>query len=314
EVLLGDGTRLTADLVVDASGRGSRLPHWLADHGVTAPPASVIDAHVGYATRIYRDAPAVLADCAGIAVAASPQSPIGGLALPAEQGRWMVSAIGFGDQRPPRDNEAFEQFLRELPDPVLGDLVARSTPVSDVHVYRQTSNVRHPYEKVLDWPAGVVAAGDALCAFDPIYGQGITVGALQALLLRRAAERGLRPSGAGRLQRQLAASVATPWSIATSADASFPTSDLQQTRLQRILGAWSAELTRLAIHGDRRADETMSRVYNLLDPPVALVHPALVAAALRSRITGQGRAVRRPAVLDELARGGPQLALEQSAS
>ncbi|MET0693259.1 MAG: FAD-dependent monooxygenase, partial [Propionibacteriaceae bacterium] len=72
EVLLDDGTRLTADLVVDASGRGSRLPHWLADHGVTAPPASVIDAHVGYATRIYRDAPAVLADCAGIAVAASP--------------------------------------------------------------------------------------------------------------------------------------------------------------------------------------------------------------------------------------------------
>jgi len=301
-VQLDDGSTLEADLVVDASGRGSRLPHWLADLGVPVPAARTVDARVGYATRIYRDGPPALAGCAGIVIAATPERPVGALALPAENGSWIVSAIGLGEQRPPRDNDAFESFLADLADPALSDLVAQCQPVTDVAVYRQTANLRHPYERVLRWPHGLLVAGDALCAFNPVYGQGITVGALQALELRRAARRGLRPSGCGRLQRQLATTVNTPWSIATSTDRSFPTADVGQSRLQALLGAWSGELATLSIHGNRRASDSMSRVYNLLDPPLLLLHPALVAAAVSSRLLGHGPVTPRPAVLDQLGR------------
>ncbi len=304
QVRLDEGPNLEADLVVDASGRSSRLPHWLAALGVPAPAPRTVDARVGYATRIYRGGPTALAGCAGIVIAATPAQPVGALALPAEDGSWIVSAVGLGDRRPPRDNDRFEDFLADLADPALADLVAHCHPVTNVHVYRQTSNVRHPYERVLHWPDGLVAAGDALCAFNPVYGQGITVGAMQALELRRAARRGLRPSGCGRLQRQLAASVNTPWSIATSADSSFPTADVGQSRLQAVLGAWSGELATLSIQGNQRASDYMSRVYNLVDSPVLLLHPALFASALSARLLGHGPTPPRPAVLDELGRVG----------
>lgn len=299
-VQLEDSSVLEADLVVDASGRTSRLPHWLPALGVTVPEPETIDARVGYATRIYRNGPDVLADSPGIMVSATPETLRGGGALPAEKGYWIVSTVGFGEHRPPRDNAGFEEFLASLADPALADLVSLCEPVSDVQIHRQTQNIRHPYERVLDWPDGIVAAGDALCAFDPVYGQGITVGAIQALLLRSAAVRGLRRGDCGRLQRRLAASVKMPWSIATSADMTFPTSDAEQSRLQRLLAAYGMELAKLVLHGDRRADDYLSRVYNLVGSPLLLAHPALLASAVAARLLRHGPAASRPAVLDEL--------------
>ncbi|HEX8487434.1 MAG TPA: FAD-dependent monooxygenase [Propionibacteriaceae bacterium] len=300
-VRLEDGAALEADLVVDASGRTSRLPRWLTDLGVPVPDPVTVDARVGYATRIYRGGPDVLAGCPGIMISATPQTLRGGGALPAEHGYWIISTVGFGDHRPPRDNEGFEHFLATLADPALADLVAQCQPVSDVHVHRQTQNVRHPYERVLDWPDGIVATGDALCAFDPVYGQGITVGAIQATLLRRAAERGLRPEDCGRLQRQLVGSVRLPWSIATSADMTFPTSDAEQSTLQRAFGLYGLELARLVLHGDRRADDYLSRVFNLMGSPLLLAHPALLASAVAGRVLGHGAPAGRPEVLERLA-------------
>lgn len=292
---------LDVDLVVDASGRSTRMPHWLAELGVPVPEPTIIDAQVGYATRLYRARPSLDADFPGVMIGATKETLRGALALPAENGLWMIATIGLGDRRPPRDNAGFEHFLNQLADPAIADLVAHCDPVTDAQIHRQTSNIRHPYERVLHWPDGLLAAGDALCAFDPVYGQGITVGAIQALQLRRAAQRGLRPSGAGRLQRQLVGVVNTPWAIATAADMSFPTSDAQLSLLQRVLGVWGEEVAGLVISGDERANESLNRVYNLMDSPLVLMHPRLVASAARARVFGRAPAARRPSVLDELA-------------
>jgi 2-polyprenyl-6-methoxyphenol hydroxylase-like FAD-dependent oxidoreductase len=292
---------LSADLVVDASGRSSRLPRWLADLGVTVPEPVTLDARVGYATRIYRGGPDLMAGVAGVTIGATPETLRGALALRAEHGLWIIATIGVGPHRPTRDNADFERFLSSLSDPAIADLVSLCEPVNDVQIHRQTSNVRHPYERMLHWPDGLLAAGDALCAFDPVYGQGITVGAIQAGLLRRAAVRGLRPGDTGRLQRQLAASVNMPWSIATSADMTFPTADAQQSTGQWVLGLWAAELARLMIRGDRRANDYLSRVYNLVDSPLLLAHPALLASVVSDRVLGRGQVAGRPVVLDELA-------------
>lgn len=285
------------------------MPSWLVELGVALPQPAVIDAQLGYATRTYRGSPSELDSCHGIAVAATPETLEGGLALRVENGQWLVSGVGFGAHRPPRDNDGFEAFLRRLADPALAELVAQSEPVDDVRVHRQTANVRHFYERVSRWPAGLLVVGDALCAFDPVYGQGITVAASQGVVLRHALPDGrqLRHSGRplrhnGRLQRRLAACVAVPWAIATSEDLRFPTSEGRQSVDQVVLGAWARELGRLAVHQDVRAADLMGRVYNLLASPVVLAHPTLIWSAVRARLRGYGPESTRPEPLEALSR------------
>lgn len=218
--------------------------------------------------------------------------------------------MGFGAHRPPRDNDGFENFLRRLADPALAELVAQSEPVDDVRVHRQTANVRHYYERVSRWPAGLLVVGDALCAFDPVYGQGITVAASQGVVLRHALQGGwhqLHHSGrqlrhSGQLQRRLAACAAVPWAIATSEDLRFPTSEGRQSVDQVVLGAWARELGRLVAHRDMRAADLMGRVYNLVASPVVLAHPALIWSAVRARLRGYGPASTRPEPLEALSR------------
>ncbi|MFY9809440.1 MAG: FAD-dependent monooxygenase [Pseudonocardiaceae bacterium] len=301
EVALADGSTVLADLVIDASGRSSRLPVWLAQAGVAEAPVSQVDSGVGYATRMYAAAP-VGFDAAGVIIQQTPAALIGGIALPVEGGRWLVTAVGCGEHRPPRDAAGFESFLQRLPDPALADLARHADPISNVAVHRQTGNRRHHYERVPDWPEGLLVVGDALCAFNPIYGQGITVAACEALLLRQALAAGLGPESARRLLRKFATVVWLPWSMATSEDLRYPTSTGHQSVPQALLGRWTRQLLRLAAHGDLRAHGAVARVYHLMGSPALLFHPALVAAAVRAQLTGCDPRNRRPAALDALTR------------
>jgi len=293
------------DLVVDASGRGSRLPTWLAQLGVDVPPLTEVDAGVGYATRRYRIDGADVArrerGFVGVVIAQTPTTPRGGIALPVEDGYWLVAGFGCGEHRPPRDPAGFAAFLESLRDPALADLVRTGEPVGDVAVHRQTANRRHGYEQLPDWPEDLLVVGDAFCAFNPVYGQGITVSAMEALLLRRALTDGLRPGSAAKLVKDFAHVVALPWSIATSEDLRYPTSAGRQSPGQVVLGRWSNTLGALAAHGDSRAQAVLGRVYHLMGSPVLLFDPRLMIAAVRARLRGFGRPVPRPHALDALA-------------
>jgi len=291
----------TADVVVDASGRSSRLPTWLAALGVAAAPVSRVDAQLGYATRPYTG-PAG----SGVVVQATPQEPRGGLALPIESGGWLVAVVGFGDDRPPRDAEGFEAYVRGLRDPSLARQLTRWTPAGEVSIHRQTANVRHHYESVRDWPPGLLVVGDALCAFDPIYGQGVTVAACQALELGaalagtgsgRASARASARGGTRGLQRRLAGVAGFPWAVATGADLRFPSTQGCQSRAQAVTNAWARQLGTLAAHGDLRAATTLSRTYHLMGSPLGLFHPALLVAAARGRLAGLPPANPAPAAL-----------------
>jgi flavin-dependent dehydrogenase len=299
EVRLADGCTVLADVVVDASGRSSRLPVWLADAGVGPAPVSQVDSGVGYATRMYADVPSGF-DAMGVVVQATPVTLVGGIALPVERGRWLVTAVGCGEHRPPRDAAGFESFLQRLPDPALAELARHAEPVGDVAVHRQTGNRRYRYERVPDWPEGLLVVGDALCAFNPIYGQGITIAACEALLLRQALAAGLGPDCTRRLLRKFATVVSLSWAISTSEDLRYPTSIGRQSATQALLGQWTQQLSRLAAHGDLRAHAVLARVYHLMGSPVLLFHPALGAAALRAWLTGYGSPGARPAALDAL--------------
>jgi 2-polyprenyl-6-methoxyphenol hydroxylase-like FAD-dependent oxidoreductase len=302
-------TVIEADLVVDASGRGSRLPHWLAALGCPAEEPETVDARLGYACQIYRAVRPTPINVP-VVIGATPETARGALAIPVEDSQWLVIAGGYGDRRPDRDLPGFERFLAELPDPAISDLVGLLEPVGEPAIHRQTGNRRHHYGESRDWPRGLLVVGDAYCAFNPVYGQGITVAACQAVLLRdalrRAATAGrVHSIDSRRLQLELASVADLPWAVATGEDLRQPSSDAQQSPTQQLLGRWSAELATLATHGDRTAYRTFAGVYHLMTPPGELFRPALLLAAARARLRGLPPPVRRPGVLDRLTPTGP---------
>lgn len=298
----GDG-EVAADIVVDASGRASRLPAWLSTLGVDAPATDEVDARIGYAAREFTDAPE-LHELSGILVGATPESGRGGLALPIEGGHWVVLASGSGDRRPPRDVDGFMDSLRAERDPALVRFAERARPVDDVLIYRRNGNRRHRYDRCRNWPAGLLAVGDSFVSFNPIYGQGIAVAALDALVLRAAlaaaADRPLDPRGTRRVMRRLARVAGLPWAIATGADLRQPTSSGHQNRAQRMTSAWVRELNRQAVHGSERAHLAVQRLAHLIGSPAGLVHPALLAGVTRGRIGRRHPAATRPDGLDQL--------------
>jgi flavin-dependent dehydrogenase len=280
-------------VVVDASGRSSRLGQWLPD---LAPPIERVDARVGYASRLYRQqGPMPLRT--GVMIFATVELGMAGLALPVEDDGWLVAAAGFGDRRPPRDEAGFDRYLAGLRDPALADLTAALDPVGDVAVHRQTANLRRRWDRVADWPDGLLVVGDALCALDPVYGQGITVAAQQAELVARTTRPGMPVDRA--LQRRMVAVTEAPWSIATTNDLRMPSCSEQPSTVQRWSTRWAGSVGRLAAAGNVRATRTIASINNLMTPPVALFHPALVASVVRGI---PSRRLPRPAVLDELSR------------
>ena len=167
-------------------------------------------------------------------------------------------------------------------------------------MHRQTGNRRHHYERVRDWPPGLLVVGDALCAFNPVYGQGVTVAACEALVLRDALRRGLAAGDERRIMRRFVRVAALPWAVATSSDLRYST-DTRPSPLQALLGRWTQELDRLTSHGDVLAQSTVARVYHLMASPLLLVRPALLRAALRARRHGYGPAVPAPEVITRTA-------------
>jgi len=299
-VRVPDGSDLTARLVVDATGRSSRLRTWLSEIGVSTPEPMIVDAHLGYATQLLEGGPDPR-DIPGVVVQATPQSPVGGLALPVEGQRWLVTALGFGAQRPPRDADGFAAFLAALPDPALSEIQQLGRPVGEVAVHRQTGNRRQRYGGVQDWPEGLLAVGDALCCFDPIYGQGITVSACQALHLRTALESEGRAGASRRLLRELDRVVDFPWAVAIGQDLQMPSSSGRQTPAQAAVSAWASQVARRAVQGDLRAHQVLMQTYHLEGSATALLHPALVASVAIGRLSRTAARGPRPAVLDVLA-------------
>ncbi|MFI6996137.1 FAD-dependent oxidoreductase [Nocardia sp. NPDC050175] len=172
---------LSADLVVDASGRSSKLPQWLSALGYGVPPDEVVTSGIGYSTRYYRvparpNVPTLLVienDC-------TTGNPAGGVLKRIEGDVWSTCLTGIGGHYPPTDATGFDQGLTELIDPGLAEALRDAEPLTAPRGFRIPVCVRRHYERMERWPAGLLALGDALSTVDPIYGQGMTVAAIQA--------------------------------------------------------------------------------------------------------------------------------------
>jgi 2-polyprenyl-6-methoxyphenol hydroxylase-like FAD-dependent oxidoreductase len=211
-----------AALVIDASGRGSRGPQWLLEHGYPRPTETVVNGFLGYATRLVRVPANWAGDWKALYIqSAPPDRRRGGVIALVEGGRWFVSLAGGGKDYPPTDEDAFRAFARSVADPRFAAAYEASEPLTPIVGTRSTENrVRH-YESLPRRPEGFLVTGDAACAFNPVYGQGMSTAAIGAETLRHCLRTCLdgKTSGlAARFQGQLARANNRPWLLATGTD------------------------------------------------------------------------------------------------
>lgn len=267
---------LSADLVVDATGRTSRTPAWLEERGHTPPPVDEVNIDIAYST-IAIERPAD--DRRAILVPASPPHTRGGAAFPIEGNRWLVNVHGVHGDHPPTDIEGFESFAASLPVPELKRLLDTYPRVSeDVEYYPFPSNQRRYYEELDQFPDGLLVLGDAVASFNPIYGQGMSVAVLEALCLHHALGSGGRDL-VSRYFEQAAKLIDVAWTMAVGADFQFPQTTGPKPRGSDLFGRYLSRLTRKA-HADGELRDALFRVILMEQPPTALLRPATIARVL----------------------------------
>ncbi|MFF4349168.1 FAD-dependent monooxygenase [Streptomyces sp. NPDC001530] len=281
----GEESVLEADLVVDASGRGSRASTWLDTLGVPEAPMDEVDSGLAYASRIFR-APTGAEDFPVVNVQPDAAQPVPGQSstiVPIEGGRWLVTLSGTRGGQPTGSAEEFEAFARGVRHPVVGELIARTEPLTDVVLTRSTVNRRRFFEKVKDWPEGFVALGDAVATYNPVYGHGMSVAAQGAVALRGlVAEHGLTDPGlARRAQRAVSRPVAVAWELATGTDIRYPGAiGKQPGGAQNLLGRYVNRLM-LTATGRPLVTQALLTVMTLSGPLPALFKPEVALAVLR---------------------------------
>ncbi|GGU39401.1 FAD-dependent oxidoreductase [Streptomyces lavendofoliae] len=283
----GEPRPLEADLVVDASGRGSQAPQWLSAIGAEPPHEETIETGLAYATGVYRDgSDGTLADCLGYYIVPNASQTYGGGALPIEDGRFLVTLSGLRGDEPPTDGDAFVEYAKRLPHPIVHDWLTRAHPESTVRSFRRTANVRRRYDRPGRRPAGFLATGDALCTFNPIYGQGMAVAAMSAVALRDALADPRRTPTTLRVQRALCRASAQAWDISAGSDRTMPGAvgnALRAGPLDRP-AAWYLERVQERYTGDPVVGRAFRSVLTLTKPLSALFAPRVARAVLFSPV------------------------------
>lgn len=283
----GSGTRLLpADLVVDASGRGTRAPRWLESLGAQPVREERIETGLAYATGAFRHPERDEASrTAGFYFVPDRDNVRGASVLPVEGGRHLVTLIGLRGTEPPTEPAEFRAFTARLPHPILHDWLREADLEGSVHAFRATANIRRRYDQPGRRPAGFLATGDALCAFNPVYGQGMAVAALAAVALRDVLADPRRTPSTRRVQGALLAASRQAWDIATGADKGMPGAQgnaLVTHPTERLLGRYLARVVERTA-GDPVVGTAFREVSSLAAPPTALFAPAVLRAALLGR-------------------------------
>jgi 2-polyprenyl-6-methoxyphenol hydroxylase-like FAD-dependent oxidoreductase len=282
-----------ADLVLDAAGRGSRTPVWLAELGFPVPETSQVRAGVSYVCRSYARDPKQLDGRFGSLVTPYPGKPRGGAVLRQEGDRFVVLLAGMVGVQPPLDEAGLLAFADSLACPDLASVMRESTPLGDPVKYTYPESTWHHYETLSSCLGGFLVSGDAFSSFNPIYGQGMTIAALEALALR-----GLLsdpPTAAAGLERRyfraVGKLVAEAWETSASSDLRFPEVEGKRRPGAALINAYG-ERYRAAASIDPVLGETFLRVANMIDKPAKLLSPGHVLRVFRSA----GKAVRAGSV------------------
>ncbi|RSM55220.1 FAD-binding monooxygenase [Amycolatopsis sp. WAC 01376] len=281
---------LTADLVVDATGRGSRTPAWLEEFGYERPSEDSIKIDLTYTSRNFTLTEDPFGNDLAINPVACPANPRGAFFVNLGNGEALVSLTGIIGDRPPGELDGFLDYTRSLSAPEIHGAVHTAKPVGEATSFRVPASIRRRYDKLSRFPAAFLVIGDGVCAFNPVYGQGMTVAAMEAVALAEHLAKGQpRPV---EFFRELKPIIDVPWSISAGGDLAFPEVVGKRDLQVRMGNVFMARLHTAAQVGGRFT-AAFFRVAGLVDPPQTLMRPAFVLDALRTaRRVVKGRPAR----------------------
>ncbi|MGV9803115.1 FAD-dependent oxidoreductase [Mycobacterium sp. NPDC003449] len=282
----GAGRAMDADLVVDAMGRAGRTPAFLESLGYRRPAEDRIAVQVSYTSQLL-SIPDGMLDERLIMIGTEPERPCGGALFAYEDDTWMLTLAGMAGSAPPIDRVGMLSYAAEFAPPTMMAALRAGEPLGAVATYRYPASVRRHYERMPEFPAGLLVFGDAICSFNPVYGQGMSVAALEALTLRDCLAAGSAQLGP-RFLRAATPLVDRVWRMAAGADLAMP-----QVRGHRPLSIrisnWFTERVLTAAESDPVVGEAFFRVMNLVASPGLLLRPSILARVATAR-------THRPAV------------------
>jgi 2-polyprenyl-6-methoxyphenol hydroxylase-like FAD-dependent oxidoreductase len=280
----GANETIAADLVIDASGRGALTLALLQSIGRPLPEETAIGIDLGYATCIFATPDDAATDWKGVMTfGQAPGISRGGLMLPLEGNRWMATIGGRHGDVPPGDAEGFLAYAQALRTPTIYNAIGRARRLDGVARYGFPESVRRHFEQVEEFPRGLLPIADAICRFNPVYGQGMSVAAMEACLLRRLLDRpaedgdpiaALAPAFFAEVQ----ALIETPWSVAML-DFAFPDTRGQRPADFETTLRFSRALMQLAAE-DPDIHRLTAEVQHLLKPRSVYRDPKLVQRVL----------------------------------
>jgi 2-polyprenyl-6-methoxyphenol hydroxylase-like FAD-dependent oxidoreductase len=269
-----------AALVIDATGRASRSPEWLADLGYTRPQEERLDVGVHYTTRLFRRGSEDLGGCRHVTVGIPPADRRGGLALAVEGDRWLVTLVGSRGMRPPAPLTGFVEYARSLWRPDLHEIVAGAEPLGNASVGAFPAYLRRRYDRLRRFPGRFLVTGDALCSLNPLYAQGMSVAIREAQVLGHVLDRhGLDRIGP-RYLRRARREVDAAWLMATGADLADPAFEGARPPSWRLVNAYLNRLMPVA-HRDPVVANAFLEVAGMVARPQRIMHPRIVVRVLR---------------------------------
>lgn len=274
---------LAADLVVDASSRGTLTLELLDRLGASRPPETEIGIDLRYATAMFEIPTSASDEWRAVLHRPSLDTCRGGLLVPVEGGRWQVNLTAMHGAAMPETHQDFIAFAKTLRTPTIHDAIVRADPVGPVHRFGFPSSVRRHFEKLEAFPRGLLPIGDVVCRFNPAFGQGMSVAAQEvAILLRLATARASQPDPLKELAPsffdEIQAVLAAPWSVAEGDFAYRGTRGQRPADLPQRL-KFNAALQQLAVE-DGAVHKVMSEVNHLLQPPTALREPHIASRVM----------------------------------
>ena len=296
----GAGAPVTvdADFIVDAAGRGAFGLRSLTSRGVASPPEDLIGLDFGYATAAFDIPWGFQADWGSIYLLAQPPQSRGAFFCPIEGSRWLVTAFGRGKSKPPAQFDAFMDFLRQLPHPIIYNCIKHARLTSDIKLHWFPSSLQRRYDQLTDHPEGFLAIGDAICSFNPVFAQGMSMAAMEVEALNRRL-RARTASGQAfdglwrefyEEARQL---LATPWAQTLLVDSLYDETRMPRPfgfALRRRMAFWAQDL--MLRDSDLKV-RFLRAVHFVAEPSDMIAAPDLIAAQLREWRAGR-RAVAAP--------------------
>ncbi len=297
-----DGTshlEVAADLVVDATGRAARTPAFLDSIGYKRPTEHRNTIHVAYTSQLVHIPPDAIVERLFL-IGARPELLCGGALFACENDTWMLTLVGMTGLQPPVDRDGMLHFAEKFAPAAMMTALRAAEPLTEAVTYRYPASVRRFYERLPQFPSGLLVFGDAICSFNPVYGQGMSVAALEALALRECLKEGPHDL-ARRFFRAAAKPLGRAWQMAAGADLTLPGVEGHRSASIRFANGYT-ERVLTAAESDGAVAETFLRVSNLVDAPSALLRPSIVARVMaaprrhpRAALTSRAQAPAQPA-------------------